>query len=176
MAVCPHQYKHISSDKFLCHNNEGRSYGPAKVPKGPPDTLFLANFKQKMAIYSSKFKFSFNFWKIYDLLAITILGSVVKFLQQEQPQLVLQRWYKGVQLSQKWFHLWAKILISCGLPMLSHIQSIQILMGSTVQIHVHPNIAIHHPSFTGIPHRVTYLATPTIVAQQAKVFAVWWTV
>ena len=61
MVVCPHQYEHISSDKFLCHNNEGRSYGPAKVPKGPPDTLFLADFKQKTVIYSSKFKFSFNF-------------------------------------------------------------------------------------------------------------------
>ena len=104
MVVCPHQYEHISSDKFLCHNNEGRSYGPAKVPKGPPDTLFLADFKQKMDIYSSKFEFSFNFWKIYDLLAITILGSVEIF-RQEQPQLVLQRWYKGVQLSQKWFSL-----------------------------------------------------------------------
>jgi len=61
MVVCPHQYEHISSDKFLCHNNEGRSYGTAKVPKGPPDTLFLADFKQKMDIYSSKFEFSFNF-------------------------------------------------------------------------------------------------------------------
>ena len=90
MVVCPHQYEHISSDKFLCHNNEGRSYSPAKVPKVPPDTLFLANFKQKMAKYSSNIEFGFNFWKIDDLLAIKILGSVEKFLR-EQPQLVLQR-------------------------------------------------------------------------------------
>jgi len=90
MVVCPHQYEHISSDKFLCHTNEGRSYSPAKVPKGPPDMLFLADFKQKMVIYSSNIEFCFNFKKYYDLLAITILGSVEKFLR-EQPQLVLQR-------------------------------------------------------------------------------------
>ena len=52
--------------------------------------LFLANFKQKMAKFSSNIEFGFNFWKIDDLLAIKILGSVEKFLR-EQPQLVLQR-------------------------------------------------------------------------------------
>ena len=90
--VCPHQYEHISSDKFLCHNNEGRSYGPgckgAQNQKVTRYTIF-GKFQAKDGhIYSSKFEFlknlqppcNNNTWKCVAIPSGTASTSTTKMV------------------------------------------------------------------------------------------------
>ena len=63
-----------------------------RCPKGHQICYFWQISSKGWPYIASNSSLVSTFGKMYNLLAITILGSVEKFLQ-EQPQLVLQRWY-----------------------------------------------------------------------------------